>query len=98
MLILQILIVPFVVLLLLGAIFVIGIAGVEQPKHSTGIDRDVACIDEPNPTWTTDSIRLPYQSQSFKKPGLEQVNMRQTEIIFSNPACESLSELPIYIL
>jgi hypothetical protein len=98
MLVLQILIVPFVALLLLGAIFVIGFAGVEQPEYSTWIDQDVACIDEPDSTWTTDSISLPCQSQSSKITGMEQIDVIQTEFIYSNPPRESLSKLPIYKL
>lgn len=98
MILLQICLLPFSVLLLLGAIFVIGSAGIEQPESSTRIVQDVAFFDEPNSIWTTDSICLSYQSHSSKETGLEQVNLIQTEINQSNPPFESLSKLPIYKL
>ncbi len=98
MLILQILLVPFVVLLLLGAIFVIGTAGVAQAGHSTWIDQDDAWIDERMSAVTTGSVRLPGQSQSINVSAKDQVDLPQTEIVHGYSIHESLSELPIYEL
>jgi len=98
MILLQVCLLPFSVLLLLGAIFVIGSAGVEQPKHSTWIDQDAAWIAERMSAVTTGSVRLPGQSQSFNVSGKEQADLPQTEIVHGYSLHESLSELPIYKL
>jgi len=98
MILLQICLLPFSVLLLLGAIFVIGSAGVAQAEHSTWIDQDDAWIDERMSAVTTGSVRLPGQSQSFDVSGKEQVDLLQTEIVHGYSIQESLSELPIYKL
>jgi hypothetical protein len=50
MLVLQILIVPAVVLLLLGAIFVIGAAGTGITGYSIQSDLPGARVEEPDPT------------------------------------------------
>ncbi len=50
MIVLQILIIPFVVLLLVSAIFVIGSTGLEYPGDLTPSDQPITRIDEPDPT------------------------------------------------
>ncbi len=94
----QICLLPFSVLLLLGAIFAIGSAGAEQPKHSTWIDQDDAWIDERLSAVTTGSVRLPGQSQTLEVSGKEQVDLLQTVTIRGDSIRESLSELPSYKL
>lgn len=98
MILLQILIVPGVALLLLGAIFVIGSAGVEQPGYSSWVDRDGSVTSDPDSTWTAYSIHLQRQSRSSNMTGLEQLSNIQSELMYSNPPHESLSELPLYKL
>jgi len=55
MLVLQILIVPVVALLLLSAIFMIGVAGTGLTGYPTQSDLPGARVDEPDPTQTANS-------------------------------------------
>ena len=98
MILLQICLLPLSVLLLLGAIFAIGSAGVEQPDQSTWIDQDDAWIDERLSAVTTGFVHLPCQSYSFDVSGNEQVELLHTEIIHGFVNRDSLSELLIYKL
>ncbi len=98
MILLQICLLPFSILLLLGAIFMIGSAGLELVGNSARFDQNDAWIDERLSAVTTDSVPLPCYSQSFNVSSEEQVNPIQTEIVHGHSIHEFLSELPIYII
>ncbi len=91
MIILQICLIPLSVLLLLGAIFAIGSAGVTPPEKSTWIDEPLSAV-------TTGSVHLPRQSQSINISGKEAVDLLQAEIVLGNSILEAPSELPLYKL
>lgn len=95
MILLQVGLLPFSVLLLLGAILVIGSSGLEQPEQATWVDQDIPSADKINLTLAADHICLSYQTHNIKNLGSEQVNVIQTEINYSALRRESLSELPI---
>ncbi len=98
MILLQICLLPFSVLLLLGAIFAIGSAGVEQPDQSTWIDQDDAWIDERLSAVTTGFVHLPCQACRIDVSDKEQVEFLHTEIIHGFVNRDSLSEMLIYKL
>jgi hypothetical protein len=50
MIVLQILLIPFVVLLLVSAIFMIGSTGLEYPGDLTQSDQPITRVDEADPT------------------------------------------------
>jgi hypothetical protein len=56
MLVLQILLVPFVVLLLLSAVFVIGTQGVDLPRRSTLGDQPFTRVDKSETDQMTNSV------------------------------------------
>jgi hypothetical protein len=89
MILLQICLLPFCVLLLLGAIFAIGSAGVEQLDQSSWIDPDKAWIEERLSTVTTGLVYQPSQAQSLAVSGKVQGDLLQIEIAYDYSIRES---------
>jgi hypothetical protein len=89
MILLQICLIPFSILLLLGAIFAIGSAGVEQPDQSSWIDQDKAWIEERLSTVTTGLVYQPSQAQSLAVSGKVQGDLLQIEIAYDYSIRES---------